>query len=92
MSSDEHRKREKDKARDLRKSQWWKQKIQRTACYYCGCDLDSTSATMDHVVPISQGGRSTKGNVVPACKGCNNKKKDLNAVEWQEYLDHLSKT
>ena len=30
---------------------------------------------MDHVVPLVRGGRSTKGNVVPACKDCNTKKK-----------------
>jgi hypothetical protein len=33
--------------------------------------------TMDHVVPLARGGKSTKGNVVPACKPCNNKKKQL---------------
>ncbi len=37
---------------------------------------------MDHVVPLAQGGRSTQGNVVPACKRCNNQKQDMTAVEW----------
>ncbi|HMA80189.1 MAG TPA: HNH endonuclease, partial [Candidatus Binatia bacterium] len=27
--------------------------------------------TMDHLVPIIRGGKSTKGNVVPSCKNCN---------------------
>jgi 5-methylcytosine-specific restriction enzyme A len=31
--------------------------------------------TMDHLVPLIRGGRSTKGNLVPACKPCNTKKK-----------------
>ncbi len=30
---------------------------------------------MDHVIPLSQGGRSVKGNLVPCCKECNSKKK-----------------
>jgi 5-methylcytosine-specific restriction protein A len=42
--------------------------------------------TMDHIVPIARGGRSTKGNVVPACKSCNTKKKQLLPMEWEDYL------
>ncbi|MEZ4578779.1 MAG: HNH endonuclease [Desulfobacterales bacterium] len=30
---------------------------------------------MDHIVPISKGGQSTKNNVVPCCKTCNSEKK-----------------
>ncbi|OQY58983.1 MAG: hypothetical protein B6245_09030 [Desulfobacteraceae bacterium 4572_88] len=30
---------------------------------------------LKHLVPISRGGRTTKGNVVPCCKEYNNKKK-----------------
>lgn len=41
---------------------------------------------MDHIVPIIRGGRSTKGNVVAACKACNTKKKYLLPMEWEEYL------
>ena len=36
---------------------------------------------MDHVVPVARGGRSTRGNVVPACKPCNNEKKLLTPAE-----------
>jgi hypothetical protein len=42
---------------------------------------------MDHIVPMSRGGRTTKGNVVPSCKECNNKKKHLLTMEWEEYLN-----
>lgn len=31
--------------------------------------------TMDHLVPIIRGGKSTKGNVVPSCKACNTARK-----------------
>jgi len=45
---------------------------------------------MDHVVPLVRGGRSRRGNVVPACKDCNNQKKSLLPVEWEEYLRQLA--
>jgi len=38
---------------------------------------------MDHLVPLSRGGRSNKGNLVPACKDCNNRKKSRLAFEVQ---------
>ena len=38
---------------------------------------------MDHLVPIIRGGRSTHGNVVPACKPCNDAKKHSLPLEWQ---------
>ena len=41
-------------------------------CAYCGCPPE----TMDHVVPLSRGGKHTKSNVVPACRSCNSSKKD----------------
>lgn len=46
---------------------------------------------MDHIVPIARGGRSTKSNVVTACKTCNNKKKQLLPMEWEEYLEGFRK-
>ena len=36
---------------------------------------------MDHLVPVSRGGKSVKGNVVVACKDCNNKKSYKTPVE-----------
>jgi 5-methylcytosine-specific restriction endonuclease McrA len=45
---------------------------------------------MDHIVPLSRGGKSRKGNIVPACKECNNRKKYLLPIEWEEYLQLLS--
>lgn len=36
---------------------------------------------MDHLVPLSRGGRSTKRNVVVSCKPCNTEKSCLLPVE-----------
>ena len=38
-------------------------------CAYCHRDLMQT--TIDHVVPVSQGGGHVAENVVPACQSCN---------------------
>jgi 5-methylcytosine-specific restriction protein A len=81
--------REKDKARRLRQSSWWMRKIQKGICHYCQSQVGREHLTMDHVVPLSRGGKSGKGNIVPACKICNNKKKYLLPIEWEEYLQSL---
>lgn len=58
-------------------------------CYYCHRHVGREALTMDHVVPLSRGGKSKKGNVVAACKECNSKKKYLLPVEWEAYLESL---
>ena len=58
---------------------------------YNQLETQNKELTMDHIVPIIRGGRSTKNNVVPACKECNNKKKHSLPMEWEEYLDKLKK-
>jgi 5-methylcytosine-specific restriction endonuclease McrA len=82
--------RERAKARALRGSQWWKRRIAAGRCHYCGGQVGSRELTMDHIVPLIRGGRSGRGNVVPACKECNNRKKSLLPVEWEEYLRRLA--
>lgn len=77
---------EKQKARELRQTRWWKEKISKGVCEYCGKSFAPAELTMDHVVPIVRGGKTVKNNVVPACKECNNKKKYLLPMEWDEYL------
>lgn len=67
--------RERDKARDLKKSDWWKQKVSKGICHYCGQMFKPSELTMDHLVPLARGGESSKNNLVPACKECNAKKK-----------------
>ena len=66
---------ERAKARELRRTNWWRAQIQKGVCHYCGGKFPPSELTMDHIVPLSRGGHSTKGNIVPCCKACNNNKK-----------------
>ena len=36
---------------------------------------------MDHLIPLSRGGKSSKKNIVVSCKGCNSLKKNLTVAE-----------
>ena len=68
-------KREREKARQLRKSNWWISQLNRGICHYCGGKFAPKLLTMDHVVPLARGGTSTQGNIVPACESFNQSKK-----------------
>lgn len=41
------------------------------SCQYCGVELTLNTFTMDHVLPISKGGKTTFDNIVVACQTCN---------------------
>ncbi len=86
LSEDEIR-REKQRARELRHTRWWRKKCSSGVCHYCGRFVGPQNLTMDHLVPLARGGRSVKGNLVPACKDCNNRKKTLLPQEWKDYIE-----
>lgn len=47
-------------------------------CAYC----PRPAQTWDHLVPVSKGGETRHGNVVPACKSCNSRKRDRDVAEF----------
>jgi 5-methylcytosine-specific restriction endonuclease McrA len=50
-------------------------------CQYCGEDVSRKTATLDHVLPTSHGGKTTFENTVCACSDCNaNKGNDKKIV------------
>ena len=83
--------REKARARELRRSAWWKRRIAGGLCHYCGRHVGSRALTCDHVIPLIRGGRSIRANMVPACKDCNSRKQSLLPWEWDAYLDGLDR-
>ena len=84
-------KREREKSRELRKSRWWKNRVALGCCHYCDGHFTQEELTMDHLVPVSRGGKASRNNVVPACKECNSSKKYLLPIEWEEYLEKLER-
>jgi len=83
--------RERQRARELRQTQWWRRKLARGLCHYCGRMFPPGDLTVDHLVPLARGGKSTRSNCVPCCKECNTKKRSLLPLEWEEYLESLRK-
>jgi 5-methylcytosine-specific restriction endonuclease McrA len=55
---------------------------------YCPAEASS----WDHVVPVSRGGRTEPGNVVPACLPCNSSKNDGEVFEWLARTSRTPKT
>lgn len=73
--SEQEIRRERRRACELRASPWWKRKRAAGVCHHCGGKFRPADLTMDHLVPIIRGGKSTKGNLVPSCKNCNSSRK-----------------
>ncbi|HOX89617.1 MAG TPA: HNH endonuclease [Burkholderiaceae bacterium] len=46
----------------------------RHTCAYCGWHADERELTVEHIVPLSRGGRHLWTNVVTACRSCNTRK------------------
>ena len=76
-------------ARELRKTRWWQRKTAAGQCHYCGKKTAYKNLTMDHVLPLTRGGKSTKDNLVPCCKSCNTVKKSMMPLQWQEFLEKM---
>jgi hypothetical protein len=49
------------------------------SCIYCGSE---NATRWDHLIPVSQGGDTVKGNLVPACGSCDDSKQDRSIEEW----------
>jgi len=43
-------------------------------CYLCGVELTPANRSIDHIIPISRGGKHIAKNLAPCCRPCNRKK------------------
>ena len=51
-------------------------------CAYCDKELDTKSATIDHIVPKYKGGHNVKANMVCSCSKCNRSKGSVLLEDW----------
>jgi len=64
--------------RFTRKNIFWRD---RNRCQYCGSRFRTTELNLDHVIPLSRGGRSTWVNIVCCCLRCNRVKANRTPAE-----------
>jgi 5-methylcytosine-specific restriction endonuclease McrA len=55
-------------------------------CQYCGKHFSKTHLTLDHVIPIVQGGKKCWENIVTACKPCNQRKGGRTPSQANQHL------
>lgn len=67
----------------LTKEEW--EKILEKFKYRCAYCRKEGKLEMDHVIPISKGGPTTKENIVPACRSCNSKKGNRIGIIWHDF-------
>ncbi len=76
-----HIRRERAKARELRQTPYYRELFRKGICHYCGRKFAEDELTLDHIVPVARGGKSTRGNLAVCCRSCNQAKKYLTPAE-----------
>jgi 5-methylcytosine-specific restriction endonuclease McrA len=56
-------------------------------CLYCETEINNQTGTMDHVIPLSRGGKTNWENIVTACAPCNSRKGNQTVIKpkYQPY-------
>lgn len=52
-------------------------------CFYCSCEVQRDTFTIDHVWSLARGGTSILSNMVAACSPCNSEKGDSLPTEGE---------
>lgn len=58
-------------------------------CSYCEAMVSGKDLHVDHIVPISRGGRHEVGNLCAACPSCNLSKASKLVSEWRPELANI---
>lgn len=51
-------------------------------CAYCSKQLNSDTATIDHVIPKHKGGQNVRNNMICSCSSCNRSKASQLLQSW----------
>jgi 5-methylcytosine-specific restriction endonuclease McrA len=51
-------------------------------CFWCDCDIPKGELHIDHIYPVSKGGKNDIFNLVVSCRTCNLRKKDKDPELW----------
>ena len=70
------RRRYKIKGGQLTTQRWLMIKNRSPLCSMCGRFVECQNLTLDHIIPLSKGGRHIPSNVQALCKSCNSSKHD----------------
>lgn len=55
-------------------------RLYNSPCFYCNSKLN---IEIDHIIPISRGGKHSIGNLTSACRTCNSSKNNKFITEWK---------
>lgn len=58
--------------------------LKRFKCTYCAKSFSTDRLSIDHIWPISKGGKHTVSNICRSCKPCNSQKRDR--TDWKKKL------
>jgi hypothetical protein len=59
-------------------------------CHYCAEELWRNNFTIDHLVPLGQGGLDVRSNKVACCRRCNEKKGSLTLQEFRPIFFYMT--
>lgn len=51
-------------------------------CLYCGQRLRQATATLDHIIPVAQGGENAQESLALCCERCNACKGSRSLSQW----------
>lgn len=64
---------------------------QNGKCSMCGDKLSYLNFTVDHVIPISKGGKNTLDNMEAMCYMCNQMKNDYLKSDFLTHIEKIYK-
>ncbi len=61
-------------------------KSSNNVCFWCDEEIPNGEMHLDHIYPVSKGGRNDMYNLVVACRSCNQRKRDKSPEIWIEEI------